>query len=109
MAAATADIQGCIEACHATVEAASRVLARHLGDQRMRDCLKMCLDATDLCGTTVKLLQRGSPHAPRVCEVLYDLCMTCASACEAWPSDECQRCAEACRVCAEAAKAVASA
>lgn len=109
MPAATDDVQACIDACHATMEATSRVLARHLGEQRMRDCLKMCLDCTDLCGTAVQMLQRDSKHAARVCEVLLDLCTTCADACERYVSEECRRCADACRSCADACHAVASA
>lgn len=109
MSAAIVEIQSCIDACHETVDAASRVLARHLGEQPMRDCLRMCLDVTDLCGTTIQMLQRASTHGARICEVLFDLCTTCARACDGWPSSECRHCATACRQCADAARAVAEA
>jgi len=109
MAAATIDVQACIDACNATVEATTRMLARHPGDKSMHDTLRLCLDTSDLCGTAIGMLQRGSPHASRICELLFDLCFTCARSCDRWSSDEARDCAVACRACADAARAVAAA
>lgn len=108
MTTLTRDVEVCIDSCNDVIRTANVCLQAHVGEAEMERCLKLCLDAADVCAACAKGLARQSDYAARLCAVCADLCRECAEECGRFDSDECTDCAEACRTCAEKCRAMAS-
>ena len=95
--AATIDaISDCEQACVADTDAD---LAEHdLTD--MVECIRLCLDCTDVCRATAGILSRPAGYDPGVARPLLEACVAICKSC----GDECERHAhmQHCRICAQA-------
>lgn len=78
---------------------------------KLRTCIRLCIDCTDLCVGCADVVGRRSPHGMKACAPCADACDACAAECEKFlDMDEIMRkCAEACRRCADTCRQVAAA
>ena len=98
--AATIDaLSDCAQACAADAD-------DDLSEQdvaEMVKCIRLCLDCTDVCATTVGVVSRQTGYDANVTRPLLEACVGICKSC----GDECERHAqlhEHCRVCAEACR-----
>jgi len=94
----------CARACDTDTDA--DLSEPHLGD--MVACIRLCLDCSDICGTTAAVLGRPANWDSRVIRPLLEaceaICVSCGAECEqhAPTHAHCRVCAEACRRCRRA-------
>jgi hypothetical protein len=71
----------------------------------MRQCIRACLDCSDVCEAAGKLAVRrtGTNEAvlKEMLEVCARVCDSCAAECEKHEHEHCKLCAQMCRECAE--------
>jgi hypothetical protein len=98
--AATIDaLSDCAQACDCDV-------AADLGEPNVAEmvtCIRLCLDCTDICTATLRVLSRQADYDATVTRPLLEACVAICRSC----GDECERHAgmhEHCRVCGEACR-----
>ncbi|MCS6851234.1 MAG: four-helix bundle copper-binding protein [Gemmataceae bacterium] len=85
----------CRAACLACVAAC-------LNESGRAECIRLCLDCADICGTCEAVASRKGPMAKALMAICAEACTKCAAECEKHREDPaCKRCAEACRACAK--------
>jgi hypothetical protein len=101
------DLLTCAQTCVACADAllAEEDLAP------LRRCIRLCLDCSDICDTTWRILSRMTQTAPGI---LTSVLKTCVTACEtcgvecrmhaAMGMEHCRVCDEACAACAAACR-----
>ena len=67
----------------------------------MAGCIRLARDCADLCWTAAAMTARSSDYAGELCRLCAEVCYACATECELFEVDHCQRCAGECRLCAE--------
>ena len=71
----------------------------------MRQCIRLCMDASDVCTATARVAARRTGDDDQVLRVVLtaciDACSICAAECEKHDNEHCRRCAEMCRECAD--------
>lgn len=71
----------------------------------MRQCIRSCLDCTDVCEATAKLAVRRTGQNVAVLRAMVETCVRtcelCAEECARHEHGHCRLCAEMCRECAE--------
>ena len=71
----------------------------------MAQCIRLCLDCSDICEATARLgLRRTGDDQPMLRELLElcaRMCEACAAECEKHDHEHCKLCALICRECAE--------
>ncbi len=86
----------CADACMAEASSDSH------GD--MKQCIRLCLDASDICEATARLGLRRTGDDSQVLRELLELCARmceqCAAECERHDHEHCKLCAQICRECA---------
>ena len=86
----------CADACIAEARAAEAM--------DMTQCIRLCLDCSDICEATSRLgLRRTGDDQPmlrELLEVCARMCEQCAAECERHDHDHCKLCAQICRECA---------
>ena len=101
----------CITAAYSCAEACNACADACLGERdpiEMRDCIRTCLDCTDICIATSKIASRLTATNKELVGIQLracrDVCEICATTCEKHGShcEHCRICAEACRRCATA-------
>ena len=106
LAAAIDAIGGCTQACTADTDA-------DLSEQNLAEmvrCIRLCLDCTDICTSTLGVLSRQAEYDARVTRPLLEacaaICQSCGDECErhARMHEHCRICAEACRRCEQACR-----
>jgi hypothetical protein len=77
----------------------------------LRRCIRLCLDCSDVCGTTWRLLSRMTEFVPGTASSLLQSCVTecetCGTECQmhaAMGMEHCRVCAQACEACAAACR-----
>ena len=71
-------------------------------------CIRTCLDCSDICATTARVLSRHTGYDANISRTLLEACaMACSSCAEecgrhAGMHEHCRICAEACRRCEQA-------
>ena len=74
----------------------------------MRDCIRKCMDCSDVCTATYRVATRrtggNEPVLRAMLEMCVKACEECASECEKHDNAHCERCARMCRECAEDCK-----
>jgi hypothetical protein len=99
LAAAIDAVSDCAQACTADTDA-------DLGEHdvtEMITCIRLCLDCTDVCTATGRVISRPAGYDAHVARPLLQACVAICKSC----GDECERHArmhEHCRVCAEACR-----
>jgi hypothetical protein len=87
----------CADACMAEGHGAKS------GD--MAQCIRLCLDASDICEATARLGSRRTgddqPILRELLELCARMCEQCAAECEKHDHEHCKLCAQICRECAE--------
>ena len=87
----------CADACMAEGNGAKS------GD--LTQCIRLCLDASDICEATARLgSRRTGDDQPMLRELLVlcaRMCEQCAAECERHDHEHCRLCAQICRECAE--------
>ena len=79
-----ADLQACIDACHAAATAADRCAMACLAEPdpgAMARCIQLDLDAAQLCRLVASYLARDSENAKLLCEDCAEACRLAMSAC----------------------------
>ena len=80
----------CVDACLAE---------KHV--ERMRQCIRACLDCADICEAAYKVATRRTGGNEIVLEEMLQLCITacdiCAEECARHDHEHCRLCAEMCR------------
>jgi hypothetical protein len=75
----------------------------------MRQCIRTCLVAADVCTATYRIATRRTGENVEVIrsqlEACIMACQICASECDKHNHDHCRRCAEMCRECARDCRA----
>ena len=75
------------------------------------DCIRLCMDCSDICTATYRVASRRAGSNERVLRAMLEMCAqaceTCAEMCAGMKDDHCQRCAKMCRECAEDCRAAA--
>ena len=70
----------------------------------MAQCIRLCLDCSDICEATARLGLRRTGDDNQVLRELLDLCAraceACAAECERHDHEHCKLCAQICRECA---------
>jgi hypothetical protein len=70
----------------------------------MRQCIRVCLDCSDVCEATGKLAARRTGSNEQVLREMLELCARvcdeCAAECEKHDHEHCKLCAQMCRECA---------
>lgn len=75
------------------------------GASAMADCIRLCIDTSDICATTARILSRPSPtgHAwEKLVVACATQCHECAQECAKHDHICCRQCADACRACEQA-------
>ena len=71
----------------------------------MTQCIRLCLDASDICEATARLGARRTGEDQPVLRELLELCARmceqCAAECEKHDHEHCKLCAQICRECAQ--------
>ena len=71
----------------------------------MAQCIRLCLDCSDICEATARLglWQTGDdqPMLRELLELCARMCDACAGECEKHDMEHCKLCAQICRECAE--------
>ena len=71
----------------------------------MTQCIRLCLDASDICEATARLGARRTgddqPILRELLELCARMCEQCAAECERHDHEHCKLCAQICRECAE--------
>ena len=71
----------------------------------MAQCIRLCLDASDICEATARLGLRQTGDDQPMLRELLELCArmseACAAECEKHDHEHCRLCAQICRECAE--------
>jgi hypothetical protein len=71
----------------------------------MRQCIRACLDCSDVSEATGKLAVRRTGTNEAVLKEMLELCArvcdSCAAECEKHDHEHCKLCAQMCRECAE--------
>jgi hypothetical protein len=109
IAALSASVQSCLEACSACAQACHHCAAACLREpdpKAMARCIALDMDCAALCELAVGTMARQSEFAGRVCALCADACQACGDECGRHDMDHCQACAAACRRCAEACRAM---
>ena len=74
-------------------------------DMDMTQCVRLCLDASDICEATSRLGTRRTgddqPVLRELLELCARMCEQCAAECEKHAHEHCTLCAQICRECAE--------
>lgn len=90
----------CADACLAEMTGAE--------EMDMRQCVRMCLDCSDVCQATARVATRrtGSdrPLIRSMLAVCVEICTACGLECAQHDHAHCQRCAQMCRECEEACR-----
>lgn len=102
-----ADIDACIEACHAAAVAADRCANACLAERdpgALARCIQLDLDCAQICRLAASYLARDSENAKLICEDCAEICERCAEECDrhAEHHAHCRDCAQACRACLQA-------
>ncbi|HEY1811081.1 MAG TPA: four-helix bundle copper-binding protein [Kofleriaceae bacterium] len=96
----------CSQVCSACADAC---LAEHHVDPLIH-CIRLCLDAADICGTTARVLSRQTAPDLGIITMMLEVCArtahACADECERHAVDHvhCQICAIACFACIDACR-----
>jgi hypothetical protein len=105
-------LASCIDAlltCAQTCVACADALLAEEDLAPLRRCIRLCLDCSDICGTTWRIVSRLTEPVPATAISVLQACVIACETCEA----ECQMHAamgmEHCRVCAQACGACAAA
>ncbi len=75
-------------------------------------CIRTCLDCSDVCLATARIVSRLTEPSPMLMEVQLmacaEACRICAAECESHAAmhEHCRVCAEACRACEQACRAL---
>jgi Domain of Unknown Function (DUF326) len=108
-------LEACVAACY---ECGGRCVAcsdAYLGEAHVTDlvcCIRTCLDCSDVCLTTARIVSRLTEPSPMLNETQLmacaEACHICAAECEnhAGMHEYCRVCAEACRACEQACRAL---
>jgi hypothetical protein len=74
-------------------------------DMDMTQCIRLCMDCSDICDATANLAIRQTgddqPTLRELLEVCARMCEQCAAECERHEHEHCKLCAQICRECAE--------
>lgn len=95
------NIQNCIDACAAAIQACQACAAADIRDGG-RDCALINLDCADICTATMNALARNSEHHGDYCALCAHICRACAATCaeHAAMHAHCAACQAACEACA---------
>jgi hypothetical protein len=98
LATAIDAMSDCAQACTADTDA-------DLSEQNLAEmvkCIRRCLDCTDICTATGKVISRLAEYDPSATRPLLEACAAICQSC----GDECERHAhyEHCRICGEACR-----
>jgi len=99
LAAAIEALNDCAQAC--TADADANLSERHVTE--MVACIRLCLDCTDVCTATARVISRRPAYdtnaTRRLLKACAAMCRSCAEECErhAGMHEHCRVCAEACR------------
>jgi uncharacterized protein DUF326 len=105
----------CIDECLACLQSCTACADASLAEDDvvdLRRCIRLCLDCSDVCGATARLLTRQTDYVAATARAQVsscrDLCVACAEECErhAAHHEHCRLCAEECRRCEETCSAV---
>jgi hypothetical protein len=102
----------CIEACDACAVECEHCLTACLDEKPVEPlvrCIRLDRDCADLCRLAAALMSRDSSFAREVCLLCATTCDACAAECERHDMDHCRRCASACRSCAAECREMAAA
>jgi hypothetical protein len=70
----------------------------------MRQCIRSCMDCSDVCGTTAKLAVRRTGQNVSILRSMIETCIraceACGEECARHNHEHCTLCAEMCRECA---------
>jgi hypothetical protein len=110
----------CIEACFDCAQSCSACADACLGEEEvshMRRCITMCLNCSDVCATTGRIISRQTEFEPAMAraalQACAEACRLCGEECEHHASEmnmeHCRVCAEACRLCEDACNRALSA
>jgi hypothetical protein len=105
----------CIEACFDCEQSCSACADADLGEEevsQMRRCITMCLNCSDVCATTGRILSRQtefeSAMARASLQACVEACWLCAEECEyharEMNMEHCRVCAQSCRRCERACR-----
>jgi hypothetical protein len=76
------------------------------------DCIRLCMDASDICAATYRVASRRAGSNEAVLRATLELCAQacdrCAEMCETMTDDHCARCAKMCRETSEDCRTAAS-
>ena len=103
----------CIEACFDCAQTCTSCADASLAEEmveHMRRCVTMCLNCSDVCATTGRIVTRQTEPEPAMVRAALgacaEACRVCAEECEHHATEmdmeHCRVCAEACRRCEEA-------
>ena len=75
----------------------------------MRQCIRMCLDCSDVCDATYRLATRRTGSNRELIRAQLATCIKacelCETECARHENDHCRRCAQMCRECADDCRA----
>lgn len=78
-------------------------------DMDMRQCIRMCLDCSDVCQATYRIAMRRTGGNRELIRAQLATCIKACELCEAecarHDNDHCRRCAQMCRECIEDCRA----
>lgn len=78
-------------------------------DMDMSQCIRMCLDCSDVCQATYRIAMRRTGGNRELIRAQLATCIKACELCEAecakHDNDHCRRCAQMCRECAEDCRA----
>ena len=95
----------CADACIAEMKGG----ADSSGSMDMSQCIRLCLDCSDVCQTTARVAMRRTGHDRQLIRamlaVCIEACVRCGEECAGHDNAHCRRCAQMCRECADDCRA----
>ncbi len=108
-------IEACAAACYRCGGSCVTCSDACLGEPHVADlvcCIRTCLDGSDVCLTTARIISRLTMPSPMLVEAQLmacaEACRICGAECESHAAmhEYCRVCAEACRSCEQACRAL---
>ncbi len=108
-------IEACAAACYKSGSLCATCSDACLGEPHVADlvcCIRTCLDCSDVCLTTARIISRLTEPSPMLVEAQLMACAEasriCGAECESHAAmhEYCRVCAKACRACEQACRAL---
>ena len=95
----------CSAICNSCADACIAEMKGDGAGMDMSQCIRLCLDCSDVCQTTARVAMRRTGHDRQLIRSMLaaciEACERCGEECARHDNAHCRRCAQMCRECAD--------